>query len=589
MEIRHDRRRWLREVLNPPEIGILYTGKQGLVPGIQVAQQPTALYVDLLNRSMGGVILKTKWEIDPEILFHLQIYNSLEESWEFVRVKAKWINSDTTNPAFNLIGVEFQIPDLSVQHPIPDQDGMKKMPLPSDYEFLRHTQLFESVHRVLVCPLLNSLTYSQISAGEKFIIQGTRSDAFYIIQRGSCTARVDQNEKPQPVGRLQEGDHIGEMAMLTDQPQSVHIKAETDMELWGLARTQFDNIAAEHPELRNYLTELLVERFSSWRPTTKKRIGKYYITDIIGHGTNSIVYKGIHADLNIPVAVKMIRHELAMDSDFIESYPKRAKGIVALNHRNIVKVYDIVAQYRTYFVITELMEGETLASLIERWKTIPIPQATSFLIYICAGLAYAHEQDIFHETLKPSNLYVSQSGSLKILDFGLGCPTVTRAVNFPGTAAYMSPEQIRSDTVDGRSDIYALGMIAYEMLTGKRSSVEDTTRTAMDMPAKHNVPDLAGQVPGLPEILRRFIIKACAENPDNRYQNATAALKDLLVLAKSYGLESEIQTSEKRKMMNLILLYNENQQLALKRLLEEFSTKTKKLGVDFKAADFKDI
>ncbi len=278
-----------------------------------------------------------------------------------------------------------------------------------------------------------------------------------------------------------------------------------------------------------------------------------------------------------------------MDSDLFGNYQEKAKSIVNLNHRNIVKVYDIEEQYRTYFIITELLEGETLASLIERWKTIPIPQTTSFLIHICSGLAYAHERDIFHETIKPSNLFVSQDGGLKILDFGLYCPTKTRAVNLPGTAAYMSPEQIRSDTVDGRSDIYALGVIAYEMLTGKRAPAEDTSRTAIDMSAKHNVPDPAGQVPGLPEILRRFILKACADNPENRYQNATSALKDLLVLAKSYGLEFEIQTSEKRKMMNLFLLYNEKQQLALKRLLEEFSTKTRKLGVDLKAADFKDI
>ncbi len=589
MEIQHDRRRWLREVLNPPEIGILYTGNQGFVPGIHVTKQPAALYVDLLNRSMGGVILKTKWEIEPEISFHLKIYNSIEESWEFVRVRAKWINSDTTNPAFNLIGLEFQIPDLAPEHPLPNPDGIKKMPLPSDYEFLRHTQLFESVHRVLVCPLLNSLTYRQISAGEKFITQGTRSDAFYIIQSGSCITSVAQNDKTQPAGRLQAGDHIGEMAMLTDQTQRVYIKAETDMELWGLARPRFDKIAAEHPELRNFLTELLVKRFSSWRPAKEKRIGKYYITDIIGQGANSIVYKGVHADLNIPVAVKMIRHDLAMGSEFGGSYPKKAKSIVTLNHKNIVKVYDIEKQYRTYFIITELLEGETLASLIERWKSIPIPQTTSFLIHICSGLVYAHERDIFHETIKPSNLFVCQGGGLKILDFGLYSPTKNSAVNFPGAAAYMSPEQIRSAAVDGRSDIYALGVIAYEMLTGKKASKEDPTRTASDLPPKHIVPDPAGQVPGLPEILRRFVLKACAENPDDRYQNATAALKDLLVLAKSYGLESEIQSSEKRKMMNLFLLYNEKQQLALKRLLEEFSTKTRKLGADLKATDFKDI
>jgi hypothetical protein len=93
----------------------------------------------------------------------------------------------------------------------------------------------------------------------------------------------------------------------------------------------------------------------------------------------------------------------------------------------------------------------------------------------------------------------------------------------------------------------------------------------------------------LPEILRRFILKACAEKPEDRYQNVTVALKDLLVLAKSYKLESDIHPSERRKMMNLFLIYNEKQQLALKRLLEEFSVKTRKLGVDLKAADFKDI
>jgi hypothetical protein len=176
MEIQHDRRRWLREVLNPPEIGILYTNNRGQVPGVEVSKQPTAVYVDLLNRSLGGVILKTKWEIDPEISFYIQIYSSLEESWEFFLVKSKWINSDTASPAFNLIGVEFQIPDPSTHRPVQDPDGIKKMPHPSDYEFLRHTKLFESVHRTLICPLLNSLTYRELNKGERVIAQGSGND-----------------------------------------------------------------------------------------------------------------------------------------------------------------------------------------------------------------------------------------------------------------------------------------------------------------------------------------------------------------------------------------------------------------------------
>ena len=588
MEIQHDRRRWLREVLNPPEIGILYTNNQGHVPGMEESNQPTALYVDLLNRSMGGVILKTKWEVDPEISFYLQIYSSLEESWEFFLVKSKWINSDTASPAFNLIGVEFQIPNPSMPHPVQDSDEVKKMPLPSDYEFLRHTKLFESVHRDLICPLLNGLAYREINEGEKVITQGSDKDVLYIIQSGSCTTSVEKDDTPQPAGGLGEGDVIGEMAMLTDQPQPVHFAAETDMALWGLPRPQFDQIAAEHPEVRDFLTELLVERFSTWRPTTERKLGKYHITDRLGHGTSSFVYKGHHAHLNIPVAIKMLRHLLAMDPEFGSSFEKKAHGLASLNHRNIVKVYDILERYRTYFVIMELLEGETLASLLTRSKTISIPQTTAFLVQVCSGLAYAHERNIIHETIRPSNLFVCEDGALKILDFGLYCPTKTRAVSYPAAGAHLSPEQARGDNIDERTDIYALGVIAYEMLTGKKPFPDHTTGVS-DVPTKYKVPDLTGQVPGLPDILRRFILKACAENPEKRYQSATAALKDLLVLAKSYKLESVLHPSENQKMMNLFLIYNEKQQLALKRLLEEFSLKARKLGVVLKAADFKDI
>ncbi|MGD2272322.1 MAG: cyclic nucleotide-binding domain-containing protein, partial [Desulfobacterales bacterium] len=240
MEIQHDRRRWLREVLNPPEIGILHTGNQGFIPGIHTTKQPTALYVDLLNRSMGGVIIKTKWEIEPEISFYLQIFNSVEESWDFVRATAKWRNKDTTNPSYNLIGVEFQAPNQSDAHPTLEDGGIKKIPLPADYEFLRHTSLFKFINRNLVCPLLNSLSSRQIKAGEKFITQGTKSDFLFIIQKGSCLASVEENQKLRSLGRLSDGDHMGEMVLLTDRPQRMHFYAEKDMELWGLSRAQFD-------------------------------------------------------------------------------------------------------------------------------------------------------------------------------------------------------------------------------------------------------------------------------------------------------------------------------------------------------------
>ncbi len=237
----------------------------------------------------------------------------------------------------------------------------------------------------------------------------------------------------------------------------------------------------------------------------------------------------------------------------------------------------------------ELLEGETVQALIERWKIIPITDTIDCLVQICSGLVYAHRQGIIHGNIKPSNLFLSRDGGLKLLDFGLGFPPEDKGLDLSGTAAYMSPEQINGNEPDGRSDIYALGIIAYEMVTGKKPFAADNQRDIRDTRLNQNIPDPAGRVPGLPEILRRFILKACFKNRDERYQSAASALKDLRVLAKAYGLDRETKLSEKRKMATLVLLYPEEHKLALKRLLEEFSAKTQNLGIDLKAPDFKDI
>ncbi|MGD2270633.1 MAG: serine/threonine-protein kinase, partial [Desulfobacterales bacterium] len=365
--------------------------------------------------------------------------------------------------------------------------------------------------------------------------------------------------------------------------------AEKDMERWGLSRAQFDKIANEHTELRYFLTELLSEKLSSRGTTTEKRIGKYIVTDLIGYGSNSIVLKGRHADLNMPVAVKIIRHDWAMDPHFMKNYQEAAAQIAHLNHQNIVKVFDFEKRFRTLIITTELLEGETVASQLERWKTIPVPQATVFLTHICAGLVYAHQHNIIHGFLKPSNLFVSQNGDLKILDFGIGYPKEIRISDLSGAVAYMSPEQIEGRAADDRSDIYSLGITAYEMITGKTPFADDTTQAPADACSKRQVPDPAEHVQGLPEILRRFILKACAKEPEKRYQSATTAHNDLMVLAKALRLESEIHSIDSRKMTSLFLFYKEEHRLALKRLLEEFSSKTKELGINLKASDITDL
>ena len=271
------------------------------------------------------------------------------------------------------------------------------------------------------------MTCKIISAGERFIKQGDVQQTAYIIQRGACLLIVEKDGQLHPAGHLGRGDIVGIRSFLTGEPRSAHAEAETTMELWALDKSLFDNLSREDPELLEFLTELVANRFDSRRPTADRLIGKYMATDIIGRGAYSIVYRGLNTDLSMPVAIKMLRHNLAMDPDFIGGFRNEAKTIASLKR-----------------------------------------------------------------------------GSENLLT---------------GTPFYMSPEQIDCIPVDERTDIYGLGITAYEMLTGQRPFPEEDAWAVMDMHINRDVPNPASLVTDLPDGLCNFILKACARDLTERYQN----------------------------------------------------------------------
>ena len=189
--------------------------------------------------------------------------------------------------------------------------------------------------------IFNKMTYKNIKAGERFVTQGEIGDDAFIIQRGSCLVSVEKDDGLHPVDHYGQGDIVGGLGILTGEPRRAHVEAETDMELWVLKRSQFEELSRKDPEVLNLLTEIVADRFDSRRPTAYRTIGKYVATDIIGRGGYSIVSKGVHKGLNLPVAIKMMRHDMAMDADFLSVFRNEAKTIASLDHRNIVKVYDI--------------------------------------------------------------------------------------------------------------------------------------------------------------------------------------------------------------------------------------------------------
>jgi serine/threonine protein kinase len=515
-------------------------------------------------------------------------YNDNEKLWYVSQGEVKWVEK-ISGPLNNfLVGLEISKQESTGEQITPAIES-PGFPNPSDFQFFYETNLFGSIPREALCSLLNGLTYREIKSGDRFINQGDPGDIFYIVQEGACVAYVEKDQKTHTVGRMGKGDVVGEMAILTGEPRSAHVEAETDMKIWGLSRRQFDVIAAENPDLRSFLTALVADRFSGRKLTAERAIGKYIITDIIGRGGYSIVYKGVHSGLNMPVAIKMMRHNLAMNPEFLNNFQTEAKIIANLNHENIIKVYDIEQLYRTVFIVMELVEGETIKELLQREKTIPYPLIVNVLIQICQALAYAHRKGIIHRDVKPADMFIKGGDRVKLLDFGLSCPIGSEKLDFSGTVAFMSPEEIEGESVDQRSDIYALGITTYEMLTGQCPFPEDDFLALIDMHLDEDIPDPALIRPDIPEALKQFVLKACARKCDQRYQTVDQVMDVLLPLAGEMGLTPSLPSKTKRGLTTLHLIYEDEQRLALKQLLEEFNAKARKIGVELKAAEFPEI
>jgi serine/threonine protein kinase len=429
----------------------------------------------------------------------------------------------------------------------------------------------------------------RFSAGERFITQGDEGDSLYVIQTGSCYVSLEKNRVLYPIAVMGPGDIVGEMAILTGEIRNAHVDAQTDIEALRLSRWDFDEICEEFPEVRQFLTQTVTMRFARSTVTADRTIGKYVIQDIIGRGGWSVVYKGIHTNLNMPVAVKMLKHNMAMDSSFLNGFLNEARIIAHLNHENIVKVYDIEQLYRTVFIIMEHLEGASLEVILKSQKIFAPARALHVILQVCAGLAYAHDKGIIHRDLKPGNIFVQNNGRAKLLDFGLACSPGTKGDRVVGTPKYLSPEQIKGEPVDERSDVYSLGMTSFRMITGKEAFPETDLSMLLQMQLFKELPDPRQFVPDLPEELRNFLMKATRKEPADRYQNMTAIIHELQPLAHRLGMEVVPPGGRCLNLMSLFLFYRDEHKDILKRLIEDFSAEVAKTGVILRETDFKDV
>jgi eukaryotic-like serine/threonine-protein kinase len=262
------------------------------------------------------------------------------------------------------------------------------------------------------------------------------------------------------------------------------------------------------------------------------RIGPLEIVGSIGAGGMGEVYRARDSRLNRDVAVKVLPAGLARDEERLRRFRLEAQTAGALNHPNILAVFDIGEHEGAPYIVTELLEGESLRERLRAGK-LTATRAIDFARQIARGLAAAHAKGITHRDIKPDNLFVTRDGRLKILDFGLakvaastpGSTDGTRTFDTTpgtvlGTAGYMSPEQVRGQTADPRSDIFSLGCVLYEMLSGQQAFRGETAAETMNAILKEEPPDLPAQDGGLPPALERTVRRCLEKNVEERFQSA---------------------------------------------------------------------
>jgi serine/threonine-protein kinase len=271
---------------------------------------------------------------------------------------------------------------------------------------------------------------------------------------------------------------------------------------------------------------------------------RYVIKRKLGSGGMADVYLAEDQELGRQVALKLLDDRHASDEQFVERFRREAQSAAGLNHPSIVSIFDRGYAEGTYYIAMEFLDGRTLKELLIKNGPTPVPIAIDYARQILGALAFAHRNGIVHRDIKPHNIVVGGDGRLKVTDFGIarsGASQMTEAGSIVGTAQYLSPEQARGAPVDPRSDLYSLGIVLYEMLTGK---VPFTGETPVEIAMKHlsQVPEPPSELrQNVPHDLDAVVMRALAKDPEQRYSSAEEMDADLARVARGVAVSRETE------------------------------------------------
>ncbi len=265
---------------------------------------------------------------------------------------------------------------------------------------------------------------------------------------------------------------------------------------------------------------------------TKKKFGHYEVVSELGRGGMGVVYKAWEPSLNRHVAIKALGEHLLGDEGLIERFTREAKSMAAINHPNVIQVYFIGMEERQPYFAMEFIEGVSLDDLLRGNHVLTVAHAKEILRQACAGLAVAHERDLVHRDIKPANLMLCDDGTVKVVDFGIAQTReygdkLTNTGEFVGTPGYLSPEVCTGKDVDARSDIFALGIVFYEMLAGKVPFENESPLGLMLEVVQAEIPDIRAVNKKVDKKTSYILEKMIAKNPEERCQSCLEVIKHL--------------------------------------------------------------
>lgn len=259
---------------------------------------------------------------------------------------------------------------------------------------------------------------------------------------------------------------------------------------------------------------------------------RYQIIKAIGEGGMANVYLAYDTILDRDVAVKVLRGDLANDEKFVRRFQREALSASSLTHPNIVEVYDVGEDHGMYYIVMEYVEGRHLKDLIKKRGKLTTSEVIDIMLQITDGMSVAHDSYIIHRDIKPQNIMILENGLVKIMDFGiamaLNSTQLTQTNSVMGSVHYLPPEQASGKGATLQSDIYSMGIVMYELLTGKLPYKGDNAVEIALKQLKEPLPDIREELPNIPQSIENIIIKATAKNPKNRYADAREMHEDLL-------------------------------------------------------------